>query len=47
MRAQDHLPLAHILVRGIRVDLSEETIYKFLFGLKFAGLVTITKFDYR
>lgn len=43
----DHYLLAHILVRGTQVDLSKETIRRFLFGLGYKSLMTINEFDYR
>lgn len=39
--------LARTLVRGVRVDVSEEMIRQFLFGLIFVGSTTTTNFDYR
>lgn len=46
MRAQDRLPLTHTLVREVRVNLSKETIFRFLIGPKFMGSVTTIKLDY-
>lgn len=47
MRAHNHPPLEHTLVKGVRVDFLEETINKFLFGLKFVGSTTTIEFDYQ
>lgn len=46
-RAYDQLPITHTLIRGVRVDLSKETICRFLFGLEFMGSATTIEFYHR
>ncbi|KAF3645843.1 hypothetical protein FXO38_19460 [Capsicum annuum] len=44
--ARDQPPLSYTLGRGVRVDLSEETIHRFLFRPKFERPGTIDEFEY-
>lgn len=44
--ARDQPPLSYTLGRGVRVDLSEETIHRFLFRQKFERPGTIDEFEY-